>query len=337
MRLLPKSAAYTFCFKMVLAVDGHTPATGLTVAITISKNGAAFGNLNAGATNATEISAGIYKVALDSTDTGTEGDLIVRGTAATADDLLEICQVAAPVKLADVVTHGGTTAKFRLGTTSGDPALYVTNSGGAAVHFEATGGSGAGLMCWGNGSGNGIVATGGASGGGVAMSAGGTSSGLSIQGGDSGPAIRLLGPYTTPGPVVLIDATAANCDIDGGPGIKINVGDGHGVEIVTAGTSKHGILVTGGTGGTSDGIKAVAGTGGVAFRQDILTQAMTESYNTDGAAATAAQALYGILQRMTEFVISSTSITVKKLDGSTTAYTLTMDSATAPTSSTRSS
>lgn len=67
----------------------------------------------------------------------------------------------------------------------------------------------------------------------------------------------------------------------------------------------------------------------------VLTTAMTESYNTDGSPATVAQALYAIMQRVTEFSISGTTITVKKLDGSTTAMTLTLDSSTSPTSSTR--
>ena len=42
------------------------------------------------------------------------------------------------------------------------------------------------------------------------------------------------------------------------------------------------------------------------------------------------------MQRLTEFSISGTTITVKKLDGSTTALTLTLDDGTSPTSSTRS-
>jgi hypothetical protein len=67
----------------------------------------------------------------------------------------------------------------------------------------------------------------------------------------------------------------------------------------------------------------------------VLTTAMTEAYNADGAAPTPAQALFLIMQRLTEFSISGTTITIKKLDGSTTAATLTMDSSTTPTSSTR--
>lgn len=65
------------------------------------------------------------------------------------------------------------------------------------------------------------------------------------------------------------------------------------------------------------------------------TTAMTESYAADGAAATLAQAVYLILARVTEFAISGTTITIKKLDGSTTAATLTINDATNPTSSTR--
>lgn len=74
--------------------------------------------------------------------------------------------------------------------------------------------------------------------------------------------------------------------------------------------------------------------GGVA---DILTTAMTESYAADGAAPTLAQALFAIQQFLQERAVSGTTLTVKKLDGSATAATFTLDSATAPTSITRAS
>lgn len=69
----------------------------------------------------------------------------------------------------------------------------------------------------------------------------------------------------------------------------------------------------------------------------LLTTQLSESYNADGAAPTVSQALFAIMQRLTEFSISGTTITVKRLDGSTTAFTLTMNDASTPTSSTRSS
>ncbi len=62
------------------------------------------------------------------------------------------------------------------------------------------------------------------------------------------------------------------------------------------------------------------------------TVAMTESYATVGGTATPAQALYMIQQMLGNTSISGTTQTTKKVDGSTTAATFTLDSATAPTS-----
>jgi hypothetical protein len=83
---IPKSVAKLVVFRAFLASDGKTPATGKTIAITISKNGGAFGNPNAGATNATEISSGFYKFTLDTTDAGTGGPLAWRGAEGTIND-----------------------------------------------------------------------------------------------------------------------------------------------------------------------------------------------------------------------------------------------------------
>ena len=68
---------------------------------------------------------------------------------------------------------------------------------------------------------------------------------------------------------------------------------------------------------------------------DALTVALTEGYATDGSTASVAQLLYMIWSAVAEFAISSTTITAKKLDGSTTAMTFTLDDATNPTSRTR--
>lgn len=68
-----------------------------------------------------------------------------------------------------------------------------------------------------------------------------------------------------------------------------------------------------------------------------LTTQLTEAYAADGTAPTLAQAIFLIQQSLHEFSISGTSRTVKKLDGSTTAAVFTLDSSTAPTSTTRAS
>lgn len=65
------------------------------------------------------------------------------------------------------------------------------------------------------------------------------------------------------------------------------------------------------------------------------TTALTESYAADGAAFTPAQALFQIWSAIAEIAISGTTMTCRKLDGSTTAMTFTLDSATDPTSRTR--
>lgn len=65
------------------------------------------------------------------------------------------------------------------------------------------------------------------------------------------------------------------------------------------------------------------------------TDALTEAYSTDGSAATTAELLYQIWSRISEFSISDTTITSKKLDGTTQAMTFTLDDGTNPTSVTR--
>ena len=67
----------------------------------------------------------------------------------------------------------------------------------------------------------------------------------------------------------------------------------------------------------------------------VLTTQMTESYAANGIAPTLAQALFAIHQHLMVFGIASTSRTVKKLDGSTTAFVETLDHATTPTALTR--
>lgn len=91
---IPSSTAITVPLKAYLT-DGTSDATGKTIAVVISKNGAAFGNPSAGATNATEIANGWYTVSLSVTDTNTVGPLIVRGTATGVDNTELVYNVTA--------------------------------------------------------------------------------------------------------------------------------------------------------------------------------------------------------------------------------------------------
>lgn len=76
-----------------------------------------------------------------------------------------------------------------------------------------------------------------------------------------------------------------------------------------------------------------AGTDGT--NTTLFTTALTEAYAADGAAPTVAQALLLIQQLLTEISVSGTTMTVKKLDGTTTAATLTLNDGSSPTSVTR--
>lgn len=62
-----------------------------------------------------------------------------------------------------------------------------------------------------------------------------------------------------------------------------------------------------------------------------LTTALTEGYRGTGATGSVRDLLYELLANITEFTITSTTKTAKKLDGSTTAKTYTLNDATTPT------
>lgn len=69
---------------------------------------------------------------------------------------------------------------------------------------------------------------------------------------------------------------------------------------------------------------------------DVLrTDTIPDSYAADGAQPTIAQAVLMMLQFLSERAVSSTTLTVKKPDGSTTAMVFSLDDASNPTSITR--
>ena len=67
----------------------------------------------------------------------------------------------------------------------------------------------------------------------------------------------------------------------------------------------------------------------------MLTSALPDSVPADGTRPSLQQAAYMICQGLFEGSISGTTWTVKKVDGSTALFTITLDSATSPTSKTR--
>lgn len=80
---------------------------------------------------------------------------------------------------------------------------------------------------------------------------------------------------------------------------------------------------------------AGAGLTAVPLNTAWFSTALTESYASAGNTASIAQLLYMILSLLSEFAVSGTTVTAKKLDGSTTAGTFTLDDSANPTSMTR--
>lgn len=152
--------------------------------------------------------------------------------------------------------------------------------------------------------------------------------------------------------VVLTD-TATNLTNAPGAGdftatMKTSIGTAVAASAVASVTGNVGGNVTGSVGSVATGGITAASIATGAFDADalatdavteivtgVLTSAMTEAYPTDGSTMTVAQALYLIAQSIGEFSVSGTTVTVKKVDGTTTAATYTLDSSTAPTSRTR--
>jgi len=145
MSLLYKGvASQVVMLKLFLTSDHVSAATGKTVAIKISKNGGAFADPNAGATNATEVSSGWDKVTLDATDTATEGDLVVRGTATSCDDTERVFRVHLPANFGvasidsngrlDVIKIAGTTQTAR---DVGASVLLSAGTGTGQLDFTA--------------------------------------------------------------------------------------------------------------------------------------------------------------------------------------------------------
>lgn len=97
---IPQSVAIRVPLQAYLSSDHVTPATGKVIAVTISKNGAAYANPSGGATNAVEIGSGSYYVDLSTTDTGTLGPMFVKGAEGTIDTIITIYNVVS-------ATNGG--------------------------------------------------------------------------------------------------------------------------------------------------------------------------------------------------------------------------------------
>lgn len=260
------------------------------------------------------------------------------------------------VTLADGVTHGGTTALLRLGSSSTTPAFFVTNSGGDAVHYEATGASGNGFHSEsaGTGGGSGVAA--------VHYEATGAGTDCLIFNGEddaaafdttgrfTGSVANVLGGInTTAGTITTLDAldtaqdtqhsttqssiATAQLDLD-----KITGADG--VTLATAQALYAPNVVVPDAAGTAATLHGVTDTAIAAVQTvvdtlatpaDILTTQLTEAYAANGVEPTLVEAIMAIHQKLMQTTYTGTSSTTRKLDNATTAFVGTLDDDTNPT------
>ena len=104
--ILQQSTAYTRMFFMIDSADHRSGKTGLTVAVTLSKNGGTFA---AAGGSVTEVASGWYKIALTTTDTNTAGQLTFHCTSAGADnkdfdDQIDSIPITSTIKRGQTVT-----------------------------------------------------------------------------------------------------------------------------------------------------------------------------------------------------------------------------------------
>jgi hypothetical protein len=266
---LTVTAATTLTGNVVLS-DGLTisaPSTTNRAGLTVSGNGTGAGISATSGTGATgngitAIAASTNGVGISAAGVGTgAGILSTGGATGHGASLLGGATSGNGLNAAAATSGTGITA-----TGVGTTKAGIAAAGGATTSagISATGGatSGDGILAVAATSGIGVVATGaGTTKAGIAATGGATSSaGVLIIGGGSGAGMDINAGATGKG--VAIATTA-------GDGLSILPTAGNAIVATANGTSKHGAVITGGTAGTSDGLKLAAGSGGVDMRANI--------------------------------------------------------------------
>lgn len=221
------------------------------------------------------------------------------------------------------LSTGGLTGngeKWVGGGTSGHGLAVTTTSGDG---FNLTPTAGHGITTTGQGTTkHGINATGSATtGAGISAVGGGTSGDGILISATSGHGINIAGGGTTKHGINSVGGatTSAGLALTGGgtsgAGLLIRTTSGHGIDVAATGTSMHGATITGGNGGTSDGLKCVAGTGGVDIRGNITGNLVgtVTTVTTVTNQLTAAQIATGIWQDATAGDFTATSSIGKSL------------------------
>ena len=225
------------------------------------------------ATNMVPVCINIVTTAADPTDSVRFGLTALPNAAAGANTGLPVVGTQVPNATAGAAngllisgSNSGTTTFGALtctGTLTVSDGIVVTRSTGNSDGVSITGsGTGYGLR---------VLGGNGATGGGVLFQAQSTDgTGFATVGTGSGSGTNFGANGTGAGFYASsVSGTGTYFSGGNGDGFFVSGINGNGMRLLALGASKHGLVATGGTSGTCDGIKGVAGTGGVPIRGDI--------------------------------------------------------------------
>lgn len=222
-------------------------------------------------------------------------------------------------KLADGVTHGGTAAMLRLGSSNSTPALYVTHDGsianGVAVKFEGiTGAFGGATGFW----------ISGASSNGIGLLVGGGLAGIDVA-----QSVLFESDFTVVGGIIA--------NLTGSVSGSVGSVSAGGITAASFGSGAIDAAAMNVNGSEFTAIPWNAAWDAEVQSEviDALQETVPDTVPADGSRPNIQQAVRMILQTLIEGGISGTTWTIKKEDGSTTLFTVTLDSDTTPTAKTR--
>jgi hypothetical protein len=313
--------------------DGVTLVTSLVSAldngstgIFLSKNGGALTIRHASVTATTYDAYGNYRVTLDATDTNTLGSLRVQFAAAASCLPVWVDLTVLPANIYDSLVGGSDLLDVSvtqwLGTAvatpgvAGIPSVDAVRVGGTVQTGRDLGASV--LLSSGTGTGQ-LDFTSGVVKANLAQILG---TALTETAGQIAAAFKQFFDVGTPtGTMKAITNVVTATNLTNAP----SSGDFTSVMKTSLNAATPAVTVSDKTGFrlSSTGVN------------DILRTAMTEGYAADGSPPTLEQAVFMLIAKGFEVSIVGTTMTVKKLDGSTPAMTFTLNSAATPTSITR--
>jgi len=320
MYLIPQGSTQRVEFMAFLASDGKTPATGKTIAITISKNGGAFANPNAGATNATAIGNGWYYVDLNATDTNTLGPLAIRGAEGTIDD----------VGFSRRVVNANNAGLAALPNAAAEAAggIYTRGTGAGQINQPANGRIDSNVVAMANN-----VLTAAATANDFATD---LRAALGMASGDLDTQLAALAASLADIPTNAELATALAAADDAVLAAVAALNNLSTADLVNAiAELPTNTELAAALSAADDAILGAIGSLQNVSVAQILTTQMTESYAANGAAPTLAQALFAIHQYLMQFAIAGTMYSVKRLNNNDEAFAVTLNDAESPTAAAR--